>query len=158
MKKRIFLLLFLLPWLNPSFGQQAPSAAVYSNLEDGLALEGYDPVSYHTGHPAQGKREFSLVLDGVEYRFTNAGNRSRFREDPERYMPEFGGWCAYAMGKSGDLVAVDPETFKIVDGKLYLFYNAYLNNTLKKWNKDEAGYLQRSHANWNKKLKSWNDE
>ena len=60
------------------------------------------------------------------------------------------GWCAYAMGAKGEKVEVDPETFKIVDGKLYLFYNKFFNNTLESWNKDEARLRSNADKNWSK--------
>ena len=65
----------------------------------------------------------------------------------------FGGWCAYAMGDNGEKVDIDPETFKIIDGKLYLFYNAYFNNTLNSWNKDEKNLKNKANNNWSKLLK-----
>ncbi len=64
------------------------------------------------------------------------------------YEPQYGGWCAYAMGNSGEKVEVDPETYKIVDGKLYLFYNKYFTNTLKSWNKDEAKLKSKADESW----------
>ena len=69
---------------------------------------------------------------------------------PEKYEPAYGGWCAYAMGNSSEKVEVDPETFKIIGGKLYLFYNFYFNNTLKSWNKNETGLKTKADGNWNK--------
>jgi len=59
-------------------------------------------------------------------------------KNPAGYEPQYGGWCAYAMGANGEKVEIDPGTFKIVDGKLNLYYNAFFNNTLKSWNKDEV--------------------
>ncbi len=73
-----------------------------------------------------------------------------FLKNYKTYEPEFGGWCAYAMGNTGEKVEIDPETFKIINGKLYLFYNAYFNNTLKLWNKNEATLLKQANTNWTK--------
>ena len=69
------------------------------------------------------------------------------------YEPQYGGWCAYAMGTSGEKVKVDPETFKIIDGRLFLFYNAFFNNTLNSWNKDEKNYHTKADQNWKTILK-----
>ena len=77
-------------------------------------------------------------------------NKEEFRKSPARYEPEYGGWCAYAMGAKGEKVAVDPGTFKIVNNKLYLFYNKFFNNTLKDWNKDEANLKTKADASWGK--------
>ena len=92
------------------------------NLKKGLAIDGYDPVAYFTREKAmKGSPDVSYVYKGVEYRFVTVGNRDLFKADPGKYEPEYGGWCAYAMGDDGTKYSINPETFKIVDGKLYLF-------------------------------------
>ena len=103
-----------------------------------LALEGYDPVSYFNGKPAKGKTEFTLSHEGVSYRFSSAANRELFKTNPKKYEPAFGGWCAYAMAKSGEKVDVDPLTFKISNGRLLLFYNRFFTNTLELWNEQKT--------------------
>jgi len=75
-------------------------------------------------------------------------DKEEFKKNPSRYEPQYGGWCAYAMGKDGSKVEVDPETFKIIDGKLYLYYNKFFNNTLKSWNKDEPNLKAKADVNW----------
>jgi len=121
------------------------------NLEKGLALQGYDPVSYFTKNKAEkGKNEYVVKADGIVYRFASADNKQLFIKNPAAYEPQYGGWCAYAMGKSGEKVEVDPGTFKIINGKLYLFYNAFFNNTLKSWNKDEKSLQSKADNNWQK--------
>ena len=77
-------------------------------------------------------------------------NKEAFKNAPARYEPQYGGWCAYAMGNDGSKVEIDPETFKIVDGKLYLFYNKYFTNTLKSWNKQEPELKKKADQNWQK--------
>ena len=117
----------------------------------GIAIEGYDPVAYFKQAKAiEGKQEFAATLDGVTYLFSSAQNAAVFKADPAKYQPQYGGWCAYAMGATGEKVEIDPETFKIIDGKLYLYYNRFFNNTLKSWNKDEANLKQKADANWKK--------
>jgi len=120
----------------------------------GLAIEGYDPVAYFTtGKAVEGSKEYSATIDGATYHFTNSQNRDLFKAAPAKYQPQYGGWCAYAMGAKGQKVEVDPQTFKVLDGKLYLFYNKYFNNTLKLWNKDEAGLKAKADVNWGKQSK-----
>ena len=117
----------------------------------GVALEGYDPVAYFKQAKAtEGKKEFETTVDGVKYLFSSAQNAMLFKADPAKYRPQYGGWCAYAMGATGEKVEIDPETFKIIDGKLYLFYNRFFNNTLKSWNKDEVTLKQKADVNWQK--------
>ena len=120
------------------------------NHEKGLALQGFDPVAYFsTGKPTEGNAGISAEVNGIVYRFSTAKHKQMFMANPALYEPQYGGWCAYAMGKSAEKVEVDPETFKIVNGKLYLFYNAYFNNTLKKWNEDESKLKTNADKNWN---------
>lgn len=122
------------------------------NLEKGsVAIRGYDPVAYFKQNKAvEGSKEFAVIFQGVTYYFSSVEDKEEFKKDPVKYEPEYGGWCAYAMGSRGSKVEVDPETFKIVNGKLYLFYNKYLNNTLKTWNQDEANLKLKADANWQK--------
>lgn len=121
------------------------------NLDDGLAINGYDPIAYFTQNKAvEGKKEFSLSYEGAIYYFSSVQNRDEFKKNPAKYEPQYGGWCAYAMGAKGEKVSIDPATFKIVNGKLYLFYNKFFNNTLKDWNKDEAALKTKADANWQK--------
>jgi YHS domain-containing protein len=119
----------------------------------GLAIEGYDPVSYLTKNKAaKGNSAISFSYKGINYNFISNANRELFRSSPEKYEPAYGGWCAYAMGAKGEKVEVDPQTFKVVQGKTYLFYNFYFNNTLKDWNKDEANLKAKADNNWKKTI------
>lgn len=124
------------------------------NLENGTAIKGYDPVAYFLQNkPVKGKKELAVSYLGILYYFASEANKEAFKKSPARYEPEYGGWCAYAMGNTGEKVTIDPETFKIVDGKLYLFYNRYFTNTLKDWNKNEAVLKKHADMNWPKLLK-----
>ncbi len=120
------------------------------NLKKGVAIEGYDPVSYFHGKPKEGTDKLSYMYNGVTYRFATAQNMATFKSNPAAYEPQYGGWCAYAMGAKGQKVEVDPETYKIVSGKLYLFYNKYFNNTRDSWNKDEPHLASQADENWKK--------
>ncbi|MGG7664413.1 YHS domain-containing (seleno)protein [Dyadobacter sp. BHUBP1] len=152
MKRPINILLLLLLIAGTTFAQNVEIRKKQYNLESsGLAIQGYDPVAYFTMNKAiEGKKDLSANYNGVTYRFGSKQNKDAFMRNPGRYEPQFGGWCAYAMGKKGEKVEIDPETFKIVDGKLYLFYNKFLNNTLKSWNQDEASLKTQADRNWMK--------
>lgn len=121
------------------------------NHEEKVGLEGYDPVAYFTQNKAlKGNKSNSYTYKKITYYFSSQRNMEAFVKAPEKYEPAYGGWCAYAMGASGEKVTIDPETFKVVDGKLYLFYNQYFNNTLPKWNKDEVNLQMKADNNWRK--------
>jgi YHS domain-containing protein len=124
------------------------------NLENGLAIQGYDPTAYFTQSKAvKGTKQFAATVEGATYYFASASNKDLFVKDPKKYEPQYGGWCAYAMGATNEKVEIDPETFKIVGGKLYLFYHSWVNNTLTKWNKDEGTLKPKADANWVTKFK-----
>lgn len=126
----------------------------YNLDKDGLAIKGYDPVAYFNGNKAEeGKKDITLTTEGVIYRFATTQDRDLFKSDPEKYQPQYGGWCAYAMGATGEKVDIDPGTFKLLDGKLYLFYNQFFNNTKKSWNKDEKNLKAKADINWTKFIK-----
>lgn len=149
--KHFWIFLVLIFSLN-TFGQQ-PSASDL-NVQNKTALQGYDAVSYFKQNKAiKGKKEISVLFEGAVYCFANASNKELFLKTPSQYVPQYGGWCAYAMGANGEKVNIDPETFKIIDNKLYLFYNAFFNNTLKLWNKDEKNLKSKADSNWKKLLK-----
>jgi len=128
---------------------QATLRTKHFNLEKGIALQGYDAVSYFNAvKPLKGDKQFAVSIEGISYYFSNATNKELFSKSPKKYEPQYGGWCAYAMGSSGEKVEVDPETFKISNGKLYLFYHSWVNNTLTKWNKDESTLKPTADKNW----------
>ena len=120
------------------------------NLKKQVALEGYDPVSYFSNKPLEGKSDIKFSFKGISYLFANQQNLAKFKASPEKYEPAYGGWCAYAMGNTGEKVKIDPETYKIIDGKLYLFYNFWGNNTLTDWNKNEKPLKTKADQNWKK--------
>jgi len=120
------------------------------NVKNNIAIEGYDPVSYFDGKPAEGESKLKLAYKGVVYLFSSQANLNKFKASPDKYEPAYGGWCAYAMGANGEKVKIDPETFKILEGKLYLFYNFWGNNTLTDWRNDEKRLKEAADRNWNK--------
>lgn len=126
------------------------------NVDDSkIAVAGYDVVSYFKDQKAsKGNKDFSVVANGITYLFVNQNHKDAFIKNTSFYQPQFGGWCAYAIGKSGEKVTIDPKTFKIIDNKLYLFYNKYFTNTLNLWNKDEKVLLTQANKNWRKMIKN----
>ena len=119
------------------------------NLQNNLAVQGYDVVSYFTEKKAvKGSTLNTIIFQGIKYQFSTVANKEEFKKNPAKFEPQYGGWCAYAMGASCEKVEIDPGTFKIADGKLYLFYNRLFNNTLPKWNKDEANLKLKADVNW----------
>ena len=151
MKQLVFLGLTLLTQL-AQLSAQTPSRQQAFNLSGKhIAIEGYDPVAYFTqGKAVEGKATLAGTKDGITYHFSSSQNKEAFLAQPATYEPQYGGWCAYAMGATGEKVPVDPETFKIVNGKLFLFYNKFFNNTLKSWNKDEKNLNAKADRNWAK--------
>jgi len=151
MKKLLFLVVTFFI-LVQGFSQTGELRKKHFNVKKTIALEGYDPVSYFEGKPVEGKEELKLSYEGIVYQFSSSANLNKFKNKPALYEPQYGGWCAYAMGDSGEKVKIDPETFKILNGKLYLFYNFWGNNTLEDWNKNEKKLLQSGDTNWKKSL------
>lgn len=120
------------------------------NVKKGLALDGHDPISYFDRKPTEGKPNFKYVYKGATYQFITAANMAKFKTSPEKYETAYGGWCAYAMGEKADKVKIDPETYEITNGKLYLFYNFRGTNTLTGWNKNEKKLNANADINWKK--------
>ncbi|MBO0322671.1 hypothetical protein J0X14_10215 [Muricauda sp. CAU 1633] len=144
MKKRI-LVLFLIV----STVLQAQS--IDYNTKRGYAANGYDVVSYFEGKPQEGLKEISTKYDGINYKFSNQEHLAEFKANPEKYIPQYGGYCAYAVAVSSKKVSINPETYEIKDGKLYLFYNAGRTNTLELWRNESTNELRaKADMNWKK--------
>ena len=120
-----------------------PKPAV--NFTGNLALDGYDPVAYVTdGKPVKGLPQLTTTWKGAVWRFASAEHRDVFMKDPERYAPQFGGYCAWAVAH-GYTADGDPEAWKIVDGRLYLNYSKRVQ---RRWEQDIPGYIAKGQANW----------
>ena len=116
----------------------------------GVAIRGYDPVAYFLlGKPEKGSKAFVFKWNDAEWRFANENHLQLFKQDPERYAPQYGGYCAYAVSQNST-ASIDPESWKIVEGKLYLNYSAAIQ---KKWEADIPGYIEKADINWPKLLK-----
>ena len=138
MFRRVFLLLSTVALAKD------PVAPVFVDGK-GVAIRGYDPVAYFTqSASAQGKAELTHGYMGATFRFASAANRDLFAADPAKYAPQFGGYCAWAVG-NGYTAPTDPDAWKIVNGKLYLNYNKSIQ---KKWSERMAELIQSGEKNW----------
>ena len=121
----------------PVFGQD------YSKSTPGIS--GYDPVAYFTqGKPVKGNGYNVADYQGVTYAFANEENKELFEANPEKYVPAYGGWCAYGVAVGKKFVS-DPQAWKIVEGKLYLNLDKDIQ---RKWAKDIPGYIETANSNW----------
>ncbi|MBU3011188.1 hypothetical protein KO506_07220 [Polaribacter vadi] len=121
------------------------------NLKKGYVAEGYDVVAYFSNKAVEGDKKFTTEFDDVKFKFSSKENLEIFKKNPKKYVPAYGGYCAYAVGVKSSRVSVDPETFEIRDKKLYLFYNSWGTNTLELWKDEGADDLKKkADANWQK--------
>jgi YHS domain-containing protein len=115
------------------------------NTHSTPGLSGYDPVAYHTeGMPVKGSGYHVAEHEGVTYLFTSKKNRKKFETDPQKYLPAYGGFCAFGVSL-GKKFASDPEVWRIENGKLFLNLD---DDIQKKWEKDLSGHIQKADANW----------
>ena len=120
-------------------------AAEATFTRDGLGLSGYDAVAYFTESKAvKGSPQFEHQWGGVRWRFASAAHREAFAASPEKYAPQYGGYCAYAVSRN-QLAPTDPEAWKVVDGKLYLNYDRAV---LALWEKELPEVIRRGNGNW----------
>ncbi|MGI9544971.1 MAG: YHS domain-containing (seleno)protein [Cyclobacteriaceae bacterium] len=122
------------------------------NLDDTkIALDGYSPVSYfEKGRAEKGSKQYKSKHEGVSYYFTNQAQKKIFEKNPSKYIPAYGGWCAFGVSVGG-LFRADPEKFKIVDGQLLVFLNDIETDALKLWNQTPNGdrvNTKKAKANW----------
>lgn len=119
------------------------------NTENGVALREFDPVSYfNSSRPLKGTSKLYHNYKGITYYFVNEDNLEEFKKNPDKYEPAYGGWCAYTVALNGERVKVNPVTYKIVNGKLHLFYNYNSDNRLTKWNREEKKLIPAANRNW----------
>ena len=128
----------------------------YNVGEERIAVQGYDLVAYHTDNKAlKGSVEYQYTHDGVIYHFITAANKTLFISDPEKYMPAYGGYCAFSLGMPNGFgggvpgkYPVDPESFKISNGRLYLFFKKDGFEALRLWNKAEERFRKMADLRW----------
>jgi peroxiredoxin Q/BCP len=115
-----------------------------------LAIQGYDPVSYVTDNKAvAGDEKITSMYRDAIYRFTSTDHQKRFAADPDKFAPQYGGWCAAGLSH-GDKIDIDPQNFKVTNGRLFLFCKGPLGDGLDEWNKDETGLTKQADQNWPK--------
>lgn len=143
--RKILLVLFL------AVGAISFAQSIDYNTKKGYAANGYDVVSYFDGKALEGQKEYTTEYDGVKYKFANEANLKKFKAKPASFLPEYGGYCAYAVAVNGKKVSINPQTYEIRDGKLYLFYNSGNTNTLNLWLDESPDNLkQKADKNWEK--------
>ncbi len=129
--------------------QNVVSQSVDYNIQKGYVAEGYDVVSYFENTAVEGKKEFKTTYDSATYKFSSEDNLNTFLNNPKKYIPQYGGYCAYAIAEKSKKVKINPETFEIRDGKLYLFYNSWGTNTLELWLESNVkGLQEKADKNW----------
>jgi YHS domain-containing protein len=118
------------------------------NKDDGgIAVKGYDVIGYFDEKkPVKGSMQFKQEHQGATYLFASAAHRDRFAADPEKYLPQYGGYCAYGMSQ-GHKAPIDPEAWTVIDGHLYLNYNMGVRST---FSKDTGKYIGEADKNWPK--------
>ncbi len=126
----------------PAHADQPP---VHTALLSRVAVGGYDPVAYFTdGRPVRGATQHRITHQGYEYRFASAEHLAAVRADPSRYLPQYGGYCAWAVAQ-GYTAPGNPQNWRIVDGRLYLNYN---DDIQQRWERDIPGFIRAGNANW----------
>ena len=123
----------------------AQMGAKINKTSTGLAIKGYDAVAYfEDGRPVKGDAAYQFQWNGATWRFSSADHREAFKKDPERYAPQYGGFCAYGVSE-GHTAPVDPEAWSIVGGKLYLNYDKKVRED---WKKDADAKIRKADRNW----------
>ncbi|OYQ43041.1 hypothetical protein CHU92_03755 [Flavobacterium cyanobacteriorum] len=138
MKKLVLMLLALL-------SLSATAQKKVNTDKRGVALSGYDPVAYFTENAAlKGSKEIVYEHEGAVYQFATEENKALFAKAPEKYLPQFGGWCAYGMSE-GYKAPVDPKAFTVSQGRLYLNYSLSVRE---EWLKDKDARIKKAEINW----------
>ena len=120
---------------------QAKEMPVYASKRTNTAIKGYDPVAYFTENKAlKGSKDIAYQWHGAQWLFSSKEHQSLFINDPEKYAPQYGGWCAYAMS-DGRTVAINPKAFDVYNDKLYLNYN---KSVLGHWRKEKDLFIKQA--------------
>jgi YHS domain-containing protein len=139
-------LLLFLTFVSLSVSGGLAADAVNANWR-GIAIKGYDPVAYFTdAKPVEGESDFEFTWMGATWRFASSAHRDLFAANPEKYAPQYGGYCAWAVSQ-GSTAGIDPDAWRIVDGKLYLNYSRKIQQ---QWEGDVPGNIQKADVNWPK--------
>ncbi len=131
----------------------AKDAVKQYNVEKTVAISGYDPVAYFPeggGKPKEGDKKITFAHNGITYRFASKEHLELFKASPEKYEPAHGGWCTYAMGATGEKVEIDPESYVVANGRLFLFYKDIFTDTRKKFLAEQAKLTAAADTSWKK--------
>ncbi|MCG9558252.1 MULTISPECIES: YHS domain-containing (seleno)protein [Vibrio] len=124
---------------------------IYTGFFSSKALDGYDTVAYFTsGKPVEGSKKFNTEYKGADWYFSSEKNLTLFVNNPEKYAPQYGGYCAWAVSAKSDFAPGDPHQWSIVDNKLYLNYDQEIKQ---RWEQDQAQHIQQADKVWPKLIK-----
>lgn len=138
---KLFVTILSLTWAVNSFAAEPIETGTFNNY----AIYGYDTVAYFTqGKAVKGNKKITYEWKGAEWHFSSEEHKAMFVAEPEKYAPQYGGYCAYAMS-DGRLVGVDEDAFTIVDGKLYLNYS---KSVMKEWRSNQEQFIQEADAHY----------
>ena len=140
--KKILAYFMLITFVSVGCGEKNSALEIYKT-NDG-AINGYDPVSYHKEKPVKGTEDHSYEWKDATWYFASEENLALFKTDPERYAPQFGGYCAYGMAE-GHKAPTQPDAWTIVDGKLYFNYNKEVLST---WRENRDEFIKQAEGNW----------
>ncbi|MEO9853973.1 MAG: YHS domain-containing (seleno)protein [Reichenbachiella sp.] len=147
MKKNRVLLALILSTIVFSINAQIPPVD-----DDGLAIGGYDVVAYFSNNAVKGDEGITAKYKNATYQFSSKANRDLFQKSPTKYLPQFDGYCAWGIATKEAKYPINPETFDIVDGKLYLFFNGPFNggnfNSMEPWNAETTILIAAAHKKW----------
>lgn len=150
---RVYLVLFMVCLCIAARAQsQEASRRRNYNHDHDVAMKEFDPVSYFSGRPTRGNAKTSFTYKGIIYYFATEANRETFKKAPGKYEPAYGGWCAYTMATTGERYKISPNTYKIINGKLFLFSDFNGKNALLLWNQNEKKFKKAADQNWIKKM------
>lgn len=131
-----------------SFTSKAQSTEF--NIKKGYVAEGYDVVTYFIEKsPILGSKKHQVTFEGATFKFANVKNLELFKKNPQKYIPQYGGFCAFAVAAKNTKMDIDATSYEIRDGKLYLFYSSWFGNKLNDWQKEDTKKLQQQgDKNW----------
>lgn len=132
--------------LSLGFSSATLAEEIYTDFFSDKAVSGYDPVAYFTeGKAVKGDKDYSLEYLGANWYFSSKSNKALFEAEPDKYRPQYGGHCAWAVGANNAKAKGDPKFWRIVDDKLYLNYNQEVQD---KWVADIPAFIERANKNW----------
>lgn len=129
-------------------GHALASSPIYTGLFGKTAINGYDTVAYFSENkPVKGSSDYTATWQGATFKFASPANRDKFKVAPDKYAPQYGGYCAYAVAMNSSKASTEPDAFKIVSGKLYLNYDKDIQ---KKWEANQANFISEANVIWPK--------